>query len=198
MGERQDLVGAAMVEAELAVLDVKPRAPAPAERRCRCHDRFDRRDHAAQCGRDDRVLRGDLARDRDMLPLATAAALGEVHARRRDALRRRCHDLDELAARERLGLLDEPHAHAITGRCERDERDAAVGIAGDAIATGGKRMDVDRYIFTHRYALPSVTGTIAVPRGASSTRSARPSRIATSTVRTDPMYASSSFGSTLS
>ncbi len=141
MRDRHEALRAVRVQPELAAVDVKPRAAPPAERRARIGDALDRNLDPAQRVRDQRLLGLELRRALDVQPIAAAAAAHERLARRLHARRRWRHDLDQLAARERLLLLDEVHAHAIAGRGARHERDATRCIARDTVAAGRERRD---------------------------------------------------------
>ena len=106
-----------------------------------------------------------------MLPLTAAAPFEEMFARRLGARWRRRDHVEQLAARERLGLLRQPHAHAIARRRPRHERHATIRVARDAIATGGERGDVELDLarLGHRYGPLATAGITIVPRGATNT-----------------------------
>ena len=122
----------------IAVAEVGPR---------RAH----RRDGDPQRAFDDRLLGRPLRLDRDVLPLAAAAA-AEQRARRRHALGARALDRRQLAPGHPPLLALDPHAHALAGRGQRDEGGAAVAgalgaggiaLAADGVAPHGQPVDLD-------------------------------------------------------
>src|SRR5258705_2761636 len=99
---------------------------------------------AAQRVLGDSALRLALRRITQVLP-AAAAALAEHLARGRRARRRCRDDLFELGARIARMQLRDPRAHEVAGRRERNEDDAPLRAAADAVAAPGERVDAQLY-----------------------------------------------------
>src|SRR5205823_3473620 len=100
---------------------------------------------------DHRPLGRPLRLDRDVLPLATAAA-AEQGAWRRHPVGARPFDRRQLAPRRSALLALDPDAHPLAGRGQRDEGGATVAgalgaggiaLASDGVAAHGQPVDLD-------------------------------------------------------